>query len=269
MNKISFSSINEFLRKQENVVDNIREKKFLRKYFVESNLAIILCSAVYGAVLGIYPGGFQILLDLVKVPILFLLTLYIVLPVFYIIDVLLKGEIEISQTATLLLTGFAVTSVVLITFTPVVLFFIITAPDYYFIVLLNICVCGLAGYFGLLYIMRGFQIYHKDKGYKPSVFVGSIITAFVGTQLAWTLRPFFHNYGEFVRPPESNFYVAVASLIAEKPYIGGAFVIVFALIAFVVTIIHLSKPSEPTPVMIPPLPPGMYPPPPPSGPPPV
>jgi len=50
-------------------------------------------------------------------------------------------------------------------------------------------------------------------GWTPAFFVGSIIFMFVGTQLAWVLRPYFHYYPQFVRPFEKNFYVAMIELI--------------------------------------------------------
>ncbi|MFX1577921.1 MAG: zinc ribbon domain-containing protein [Promethearchaeota archaeon] len=55
-----------------------------------------------------------------------------------------------------------------------------------------------------------------DKGFRASalpILIGVAVLIFVGTQLAWILRPYFHFYPFFIRPLGGNFYLALLDLI--------------------------------------------------------
>jgi hypothetical protein len=97
---------------------------------------------------------------------------------------------------------------------------------------LNIAIFTLGGFFALTYFIKGAKILYRDssENWQPAFLLGSIILMFVGTQLAWVLRPYFNYYPGFIRPLESNFYTAVLGLIVEFAGITGAFLTVFALI---------------------------------------
>jgi len=43
---------------------------------------------------------------------------------------------------------------------------------------------------------------------------------FVGTQLAWVVRPYFNYYEAFIRPPKKNFYVAMIELVVRLLRVG-------------------------------------------------
>ena len=56
----------------------------------------------------------------------------------------------------------------------------------------------------------------KDSGFRASslpIFVGVAILIFVGTQLAWILRPYFNFDPLFIRPLGGNFYVTLLRLL--------------------------------------------------------
>ena len=239
-----FTKLSQLAWAQQKIIQNVQKKRNLGKYIVECHIIILICTIIYGAVLGYFAKGEQVLLNALKIPLLFLVTLYITIPIIFIVDVLLENKISFSQVATLLLLGFTSTSIVLIAFTPLMFFFILTTIDYTFIVLLNISICGFAGYFGIVSILSGFKRFHKDASWSPSLFIGSFIIVFVGTQLAWTLRPFFHSYSEFTRPISGNFYVALGRLIEHNPTIGIVLIGVFLLIALLITVTRLNNDSE-------------------------
>lgn len=59
-------------------------------------------------------------------------------------------------------------------------------------------------------------MYDADKGFRASslpILIGVLVLIFVGTQLAWILRPYFHFYPFFIRPLGGNFYLAMLELI--------------------------------------------------------
>ncbi|MEW5937853.1 MAG: hypothetical protein AB1665_08580 [Candidatus Thermoplasmatota archaeon] len=234
------------LRNQESAVGEIKEGRGLADYLIGSHVAILLSTIAFGAVLGTYAGGWQIGIDAVKMPILFLGTLYIALPVFYILSVITGCRITAGQMAALVTTGYAVTSIVMISFTPLLLFFILTAKDYTFTIFLTTGVLGLSGYFGLVYIFNNFRLLTKDRRWVPSVLVGMLVIVLVGTQLAWTLRPYFHSYEQFIKPVEGNFYAAMTSAAGTEPGIALPILGVFALIAVLMLIYYIASIPEET-----------------------
>lgn len=213
-----FSVIEVFIKQREVFLKNLIEEKQLKRYFVNSNLAIAIFSAVYGAIMGVYAGGIQIVYDAIKVPLLLLISVYITIPSYYVLGSLLGGKISFRQMVVLLLSGLAVMAVVLLAFVPVNLFFIFTTANatyttYAFLVLLNVVIFTLAGLFAVVHVLRGFVTVFSGSDWKFAFIIGSIIFMFVGTQLAWVLRPYFHYYPEFIRPVEKNFYAALIELI--------------------------------------------------------
>ena len=213
-----FSVVEEFIKRREEFLKNLMEEKGLEAYFVNSNLAIIVFSGVYGATIGVYPSGLQVFYDPVKIPMLLLISLYITVPSYYVLSSLFGGKHSFSQMVILLLSSVMVMSIVLLALVPLNLFFIlatanVTYSTYAFLVILNVAIFALAGLFALVYLLRGFATMYPGIGWTPAFFVGSIIFMFVGTQLSWVLRPYFHYYPQFVRPVEKNFYIAMIELI--------------------------------------------------------
>jgi len=213
-----FSVIEEYLKRRQEFISNLIEGRQLKDYFINSNVSIIVLSAVYGAIMGLYPSGLQILYDAVKIPMLLLISLYITVPSFYVLTSLLGGRRSFSQVVVLMLSSVTVMSTILLALVPVNLFFILTTPNATssteaFIILLNVLIFALAGIFALIYLLRGFMALYPGGEWILSFLIGSFIFVFVGTQLAWVLRPYFHYHGYFISPPEKNFYIAIIDLI--------------------------------------------------------
>lgn len=149
---------------------------------------------------------------------LLLISLYITAPSFYVLTSLLGGKRSLSQVIVLLLSSLTVMSTILIALVPVNLFSILTTADSSlsteaFLTLLNVLIFTLAGLFALVYLLRGLMSLYPGGEWKISFLVGSLIFMFVGTQLAWVLRPYFNYRGYFIGPNENNFYVAIFDLI--------------------------------------------------------
>ncbi len=228
-----FSVVEEFIKRREEFLKNLTDETKIPSYFVNSNLSIIVLSAIYGATMGIYGGGLQILYSAIKVPMLLLVSLYVTVPSYYVLYSLLGGKRTLGQTVMLLLLGFTIMSTVLIAFVPVNLFFILTSPTspetHDFTALLNIAVFTLGGFFALTYFVKGAETLYRgsSENWKPAFILGSIILMFVGTQLAWVLRPFFNYYELFIRPVEGNFYTAVVNLLMRSTGTTGTVIVAF------------------------------------------
>jgi hypothetical protein len=227
-----FFVVEEFIKRRDEFLKNLTDDTKLPSYFVNSNLSILVLSAIYGATMGIYGGGFQILFSAIKVPMLLLVSLYVTVPSYYVLYSLLGGKRTIGQTVMLLLFGFTIMSTVLIAFVPVNLFFILTSPksleSHNFAVLLNIAIFTLGGFFALTYFVKGAETLYRgsSENWKPAFILGSIILMFVGTQLAWVLRPFFNYYELFIRPVSGNFYTAVVNLLTRSTSAIGTLLVV-------------------------------------------
>ena len=123
----------------------------------------------------------------------------------------------------------------------------------FFIVLLNLIIFGLGGLISLVYMVEGFQILIQPKEkatlLKDLIPVGVSLgtLAFIGTQMAWFIRPWFNYEPYFIRPERyGNFYVAVINVIFSRPYIGIMFLFLVGLIlipfAFWISRIFLTHP---------------------------
>ncbi len=228
-----FSVVEEFIKRREEFLKNLIDETKLPSYFVNSNLSILVLSAIYGATMGIYGSGLQILYSAMKVPMLLLVSLYVSVPSYYVLYSLLGGKRTLGQTVMLLLLGFTVMSTVLIALVPVNLFFILTSPRSHgthdFMALLNIAIFALGGFFALTYFVKGAETLYRgsSENWKPAFILGSIILMFVGTQLAWVLRPFFNYYALFIRPIEGNFYTAVVDLLMRSTGTTGTVIVAF------------------------------------------
>jgi hypothetical protein len=147
----------------------------------------------------------------------------ICLPTLYFFDILFGSRLGFKQYVTMALTAVSVISVLLFSFAPVVLFFLISVKDYFFFLLLNVLIMGITGSIGVRLFYKGMRdiantadvVSPNSRRYLLQGWV--ILYGLVGSQLGWTLRPFLGFEGEqfqIFRPEiEGNFYAQVARSI--------------------------------------------------------
>lgn len=221
-----FEILSRFIRDREGLYTEIKDERNLSNYFIASILAAVLFGALYGASMGTYAGGVQILFDALKIPMLLLIAVFVSLPTYYVLNGILGGEMSLKQMAVLFMISITVMATMMIAFLPVTLFFMLTTPErtfatYAFTVLLNVFFFGISGLTAVSYLLRGFSAIHgENKKWVPAMLIGSGVLAFVGTQLAWVLRPYFHLSEAFIAPPSGNFYIALFDLLGRLLF-GG------------------------------------------------
>jgi hypothetical protein len=131
--------------------------------------------------MGAYPGGVQILYSIIKIPLLMLISLYVALPTYYVLDAFSGGDISLRQTAAVILSSFSIMSIVLLAFVPVNLFFILTTPGgqgfqtYAFIVLLNVGIFAIAGIAGLVYQFAGMESIHSNSRWVEGFLISLLV----------------------------------------------------------------------------------------------
>ena len=245
--------IERILRDRDGVWRQINDQRDLRSLTLQMLTSSAVSLAIFGLVLGASNGFWQALSSMVKLPLLFLATLAICLPTLYLFNLVFGARLSMMQAVTLIMVAITVISVLTLAFAPISLFFLITAQNYEFFKLLNVCILGLTAVVGLLFLTRGMaalNAYHaaeleasrnhvpaaevaieatdrelalvgagNGNGALPAapvaipspgrdaapaaavraerptrmtlVYIWILLFGFVGTQLAWTLRPFF------------------------------------------------------------------------------
>src|SRR5437660_8898935 len=197
----------------EEVVDGVALRHKLRSAVV----TIVAFAGFFGLVAGAYSGPAQAVSAGVKLPFLFFATFIVCFPAFYVVQVLVGSRLRLLQVVVLVLGALALTSVLLAAFVPITAFFLVTGANYYFQHLLNIVIAGVAGLFGMYALHDGLSVVCEKRAVYPRkaltiMRAWALLFAFVGIQLAWTLRPFlgdrnqpFQVFGRY----QGNFYAAI------------------------------------------------------------
>jgi hypothetical protein len=207
---------------KEGSLGKITDEKNVVPKIVNQLLLVNGLAFVYGILMGCYNGFLQALSSGIKMPVLFSLLIIICFPAFHVIQSVLGSRLSVGQMVSIILSGFVYTTSIMVSFSTIVLFFLITGGNYAFIKLLHVAVIALAGLFGMKRIVDAL-IYscEKKKVYpKTGIVVFRFwiaILFFVGSQLSWSLRPFIGAKDqpfEVFRKQEGNFYQALVGSMA-------------------------------------------------------
>lgn len=215
--------IETILRDRRRFFAEIREGSGLAEKMRAMIISSVAFFALYGAVMGSSHSLWQALSSAVKLPLLFLATLIICAPTLYFFNLIFGSNQSLSQNIALILTAITVTAVLMLSFAPIVLFFLLTTNHYQFFKLLNVALFTVAGVIGVLFLSQGMRIvsYAGKEGASARrnvVRFWIIVYAFVGSQMAWTLRPFVGAPGlpfEIFRQLGGNFYANIFASVGE------------------------------------------------------
>ena len=183
------------------------------------NQILIICAFtfLYGAVMGSYHSFLQSIMAGIKIIFLFLCTIIICFPSFYVIQQVLGSKMNLRQMIIIVLSGFVLTSEIALSFSPIIILFQITGGNYHFLQLLHVAVFLFGGIFGMRLMIEALKFACEKKDIYPHIGVTVfriwiIILAFASIQLAWNLRPLLANKNEefkLFRKYEGNFYTAI------------------------------------------------------------
>jgi hypothetical protein len=218
----NFTIIETILRDRADFFAAIRDSDRILQKIRAMLISCATFLAVYGAVMGASHSPLQAFSSLVKLPILFIVTLIICTPSLYFFNLLFGSRQTLWQTIALILTAMTTTSVLLLSFAPVVLFFLLTTSEYQFFKLLNVAFFAISGAMGVLFLRQGLQTLSdvdNPEGARTRriIFIlWVILYGFVGSQMAWTLSPFIGMPGEpfiVLQRLGGNFYADVLNSI--------------------------------------------------------
>lgn len=197
----------------------------------------IVLGVLYGSFMGLYGGlrassggTLQVLATMVKVPLLYLLTLSVTFPSLYVFSTLAGSRMDAVNTLRLLVIAITVNLAVLAGMGPVTGFFVLCTESYVFIKLLNVAWFGLSGIISLAFLDRALG--HVFAGGRRALedsetealsgppptsnrtsrrifMIWIVVYGFVGAQMGWVLRPFIGSPNlefQLFRATDSNFF---------------------------------------------------------------
>jgi hypothetical protein len=141
----------------------------LRKGDIEQpvgGLSVIgaLLGVIYGLCMGcfaLFQGGdspiLQLIATMLKVPVLFFLTLAVTFPSLYVFNALVGSRLSMLSVLRLLVISLTVMLTVLASLGPIVAFFSASTTNYHFMLLLNVAIFMLSGFLGLRYLLITLQ----------------------------------------------------------------------------------------------------------------
>lgn len=205
------------LSDRERFFDEVVEGVHVRRKLAYGLGTLVGLSAMYGAAAGAYAGPIQAIATAVKLPFLFLATLAICFPGFFVIQVLVGSRLRLSQVLALVVGALALSAVLLAAVVPITVFFLLTGAGYHFLTLLHVAIVLGAGLLGMSALHEGLAFACEKRGVYPKkamtiMKLWAVLFAFVGVQMAWNLQPFVGDRGrpfQLFRHYEGNFYTAV------------------------------------------------------------
>jgi hypothetical protein len=122
---------------------------------------IIILAMIYGACMGTFalfrmkgPSALQVLASMIKVPLLFYLTLLVTLPSLYVFNALVGSRLTLSTVIRLLAASLGVIVTVLASLGPIVAFFSVSTTSYPFMLLFNVVIFAVSGVLGLTFLLQ-------------------------------------------------------------------------------------------------------------------
>lgn len=218
----------QILSERERFFSEVADGKGLPTKLAHAAWTLIGLTALYGAAAGAYAGALQAISAAIKLPCLFLGTLAICFPGFFVIQVLVGSRLRLAQVLTLVLGALSLSAILLAAVVPITVFFLTTGANYYFLTLLHVAIVLGAGLVGMAVLHDGLAFVCERRGEYPKkamtiMQVWAVLFAFVGIQMAWNLQPFVGDRGQpfkLFRHNEGNFYTAVVYSLGKLGQAG-------------------------------------------------
>jgi hypothetical protein len=190
-------------------------------------IIFIFCgSALYGFTMGLQHSPLQAAASSIKVFVLFFFTLIVCLPTLHFIGLLFGVKTKFAQITIVLLTGIAITSILLGAFAPISLFFLLSGTRYEFLLLMHVFIFACCGTAGLRSVKRNMTTLRKilssdenetDKNSDLLLKIWFLLYMFIGTQMSYLLSPFVGRSTEFalIAHEKGDFYSYLFKIIRD------------------------------------------------------
>jgi hypothetical protein len=168
---------------------------------------LVAGTATFGAALGFFRGGAQIVYAAIKLPLVTLVMLAVVAPVLYALNRALERPANMAREVALLVAALARGALVLAAETPLIWAAHAVGADYHQLVLLAVVACSLAGLVSFGFIWKALSATLRARWLVMAMLIVTMGT--VGAQASWIFRPFLVRPRAtdvvFVHPLEGSF----------------------------------------------------------------
>lgn len=218
-----FAVLIYLLREKQIFIEEIRQKVKIEGKIIALFISGSLFLAIYGAILGASHSWAQAISSAVKLPALYLITLIVCFPTLYFFSILFGSSRSAGQYFVLLIAAVSVNSVLLFSLAPVSLFFLVTIKNYQFFKLLNVAIFSGTGLLSINFLYKGMVLLSQEDSPGQAnrqnfLLLWLVLYGFVGSQLSWTLSPFFGDPGYpfmLFNQAGGNFYLDIVKAIGE------------------------------------------------------
>lgn len=183
------------------------------------------CALLYGTAMGTFSAvghgrWLQLPISAVKVPLLIFVSAGLALPSFYALNVMLGLREDFRGALQALLLGQATLTLVLVSLSPLTLFFYATSASYSAALVENGLVFAVASLAGHLQMRRAYApLIARDRRHQWLLRAWLFAFMLIAIQMAWVLRPFVgkpHTPLRFFREQAwTNAYVEMLALIGR------------------------------------------------------
>lgn len=183
------AAIDRLLRDRRSLVAELTAGRGVATIARAMLVTIAIGAALFGAAIGTYRGGPQIAYAAIKLPIVLVFTAAIATPALTAFNLALDRPAALRRDLALALCALGLGALVLAALAPVVLVARAVDAPYHETSLLFAGACALAGLVSLAFLARALRAQTRRWAGTAAALLATI-TAAVGAQAAWTLRPY-------------------------------------------------------------------------------
>jgi hypothetical protein len=157
---------------------------------------------------------------MLKTPALFVLTLLLCAPALYVLNLVFDLRLHFMPVMTLMAFALAATGTILAVFVPIAGLFSVVTENYHFMKIFHLSIFAIAGFFGVKVLAEGLlKLAPEGKRIRPLMASWLMLYCLVGSQIAWTLKPFLGTPYLPATPPfrveAGNIYVSAFNSFKE------------------------------------------------------
>jgi hypothetical protein len=186
-------------------------------------LITIIGTALYGITIGLWRGPLQALFVAIKFPLLIVITTTCNALLNWFISLMIGASFSFLRTLKYQLVSYTLASIILLSSTPVSLFFLWNTPPLSgtasignsILTLMHVLFIAIAGIIANLRLLKVLTRHLNNNSLAKMIVIAWLAGNMVlGCQISWTLRPFIGSPNlaiQFIRPTplEGNFYIDV------------------------------------------------------------
>lgn len=199
----AFAAVEALLRQPRRLLYQLRQPG-AGKLIAAMLFASILCSLIYGVVVGTFSGGAQLWIAPVKIVMGLMISAVICLPSLYIFTCLSGSQARLVEVGGLLAGLLLLMTILLIGFAPVAWIFSESTESLAWMGALHLIFWFTATLFGLRFMKAG--IMHANARSQAGINVWIIIFLLVALQMTTALRPILGKSPAFF-PTEKKFFI--------------------------------------------------------------